>query len=189
MTVTVTTRHSDELVVVFVGSDGPWAGQYVPSVTASGLNFQLARRADYQPGDVEVWYAWATNPIQTMIRAQRYSAGFHGSITVATFTGADPAHPIGAVASDSQWTGAPSVSLTPTASNSVVWGVGDDWDNATHRTLAGGEVMVHEYTDHSTGDDYWVQSAAARTQQGQSLTFADAGPTSDRWNLVAVEIR
>jgi hypothetical protein len=49
--------------------------------------------------------------------------------------------------------------------------------------------MVHQFVDTGTGDTYWTQSAAAPTPNaGTAVSIADTAPTTDRFNLSAVEI-
>ena len=85
--------------------------------------------------------------------------------------------------------GPPSASLITTRNNSVVLGVGNDYDAAVARTLGPGQVKVHE-TLTSVGDTYWVQRMSAPTPlSGTTVTINDTGPTTDRYNLTIVEVR
>ena len=48
---------------------------------------------------------------------------------------------------------------------------------------------MHEYPDTVNGDDLWAQNVAAPTGvAGSTITVGDTAPTTDRWNLVAVEV-
>ena len=85
-------------------------------------------------------------------------------------------------------TGAPSVSLTTSRAGSWVWGVGDDWDSATERTVGSGQTKVDEFLA-SAGDTFWVQRQTSTTPlSGTQVTLNDTAPTGDRWNLAAVEV-
>ena len=69
-----------------------------------------------------------------------------------------------------------------------MWGVGVDYDNATARTLGSGQTLVDSYFSPS-GDTYWVQRRDALTPAaGTAVTLDDTAPTTDRWNLSAMEI-
>ena len=49
--------------------------------------------------------------------------------------------------------------------------------------------MLHEYPDTVNGDDLWAQNVTAPTGvAGSTITVGDTAPTTDRWNLVAVEV-
>ena len=69
----------------------------------------------------------------------------------------------------------------------MVWGVGNDWDKATARTIGSGQTMVDQYLA-SVGDTYWVQRLDNATIAGHVVTISDAGPTDDQWHLAAIEI-
>jgi len=96
---------------------------------------------------------------------------------------------LGAVAGANATSGAPRVTLTTTRAGSWVWGVGDDWDGAVDRTVGAGQALVDQWFSPS-GDTYWVQRRDALTPgAGTIVTLDDVAPTSDRWNLAAIEIR
>jgi hypothetical protein len=110
-----------------------------------------------------------------------------------SFTGADPsgtngAGAIGAIKSASASTGAPTATVTTTRSGSWVFGVGNDWQAATARTLGANQVMVHQYLA-PVGDTYWVQRTTnAIAASGTLATIKDTAPTRDRFNLSVCEI-
>jgi len=112
--------------------------------------------------------------------------GYDQSLTVVTLAGASGT---GAVAGASAPSGAPSVSLQSTAAGAWVFGVGNDWDRAIPRTLGANQVMVHEWTDTAVGDDFWVQRLDAPVPSAGFTVLVDVtAPTTDRWNLAAVEV-
>jgi hypothetical protein len=53
--------------------------------------------------------------------------------------------------------GAPSLKLPTTASTSLGFAVGNDWDDAIARTLPAGWTKLDEWTNSAVGDDYWSQ--------------------------------
>ncbi len=186
----LTTTGPNELLLAFIGSDGPSAGgsQSISKVSGGGLTWRLLRRANAQAGTAEIWAASATSVVSNAtITATRGSGSFPGSITVVAFAGADLAA-TGATAAASAATGAPSLSLTSTRSGSWVWAVGHDWDRATARTVGAGQVKVDEFLA-SAGDTFWVQRQSATTPlAGMTVTTNDTAPSNDRWNLAVVEV-
>jgi len=49
--------------------------------------------------------------------------------------------------------------------------------------------MVHEWLDTAIGDTYWVQARNSPTSAaGSVVQINDTAPTTDRWNIAAVEI-
>jgi hypothetical protein len=51
--------------------------------------------------------------------------------------------------------------LTTTKGNSLVYGVGNDWDTATGRVVGAGQAIVHQWIDTATGDTFWTQAASS----------------------------
>jgi chitodextrinase len=187
---TFSTTNSNELLLAFVTSDGPAASgaQTFATVTGGGVTWQLRRRANAQYGTAEIWQAVAPAPLtNARVTATRLTGSYQGSITVATFTGAD-ATATGATGGASAATGAPSVALTTTRPGSWVWGAGSDWTRAVARTVGSGQAKVSEYLA-SSGDTFWVQRQNATTAAaGTSVTVNDTAPTNDRWNLASIEV-
>jgi hypothetical protein len=187
----LTTAQPGELLVAFLASDGPNAAgaQTFRSVTGGGLTWTMRQRANAQAGTAEIWTAVAAAKLtNVVVTATRSGSSAQGAITVAAFTGADTSvAPPGASANAS--TGAPTVAVTTTRAGSWVWGVGDDWDRATARTVGGGQAMVDEFLAPA-GDTFWVQRQGAVTPaSGTRVTINDTAPITDRWNLAAIEVR
>ncbi len=184
----LTTTGTNELLVAFVSSDGPSPGAVSFSgVAGGGLTWKLRQRTNTQAGTSEIWVAAAPAPLtNATVTATRASGSWVGSITVVGFTNASTAD--GAVATANASTGSPTVSLTTTAAGSWVWAVGNDWDRAVTRVVGSGQTKVDEYLA-SVGDSFWVQSQTAPGGAAGSLvTLNDSSPTTDRWNLSALEI-
>jgi hypothetical protein len=105
-----------------------------------------------------------------------------------SFSGVKTSGAIGATGGRSAASGAPSTSLITTGSNSLVVGVGNDYDNAIARTVGTGQTLIHQDLT-SAGDTYWVQmQSAAIPASGTTVTINDTAPTGDRYNLSIVEI-
>jgi hypothetical protein len=181
------TTTADDLLVAFVGSDGPTTGGQTMTVSGAGLTWTLVKRTNARPGDAEIWQARAIGTLTNVTVTSTPSvAGFDQSLTVVAFRGASG---IGATATANAATGAPTVSLTTTRAGSWVFGVGNDWDRATARTVGAGQSMVHQWVDTTTGDTYWTQSTTAPTAvSGTLVTISDTAPTADRWNFTSVEV-
>ncbi len=185
-----TTAAANELLLAFVSTDATSSGTNttVTGITGGSLAWTLVRRTNTQRGTAEVWRAFAPAVLTNATVTATTSASVAASITVVTFTGADPAGGIGASASGSAASGAPTASLITTRANSWVFGVGTDWDNATARTVPSNQTMVHQYLA-TVGDTYWVQRMASPTPTvGTVVTINDTAPTGDRYNLTIVEV-
>ena len=183
------TSAAGELLLAFISSDGPsGSSQSFSSVTGGGLTWRLRRRANAQLGTSEIWQANAPSALtNATLTATRSSGSYVGSITVAAFIGAEQVVD-GATAAASASTGAPSVSLTTTRAGSWVWGVGNDWDQATARTVGANQTKVDEFLA-SVGDTLWVQRQTSTTPLGGTpVTLNDTAPTTDQWNLAAIEV-
>jgi hypothetical protein len=176
---------ANDLIVAFVGSDGPASGGQSVTVSGGGLTWTRVQGVNAQLGASEIWSATAATASTLTVTSTQAVGGYRQSLTVATF----PAAAIGASGTANALSGAPTVSLTTTRANAYVYGVGNDWTAAVSRTPAGTQVLAHQWLDTTSGDSYWVQSlAGAAPSSGTSVQIADAAPTGDRWNVAAVEI-
>jgi chitodextrinase len=185
----ITTTGTNELLVAFVSSDGP-SGSGTSSfsgVTGGGLTWTLRKRVNTQAGTSEIWTAPATAKLTNVTVTATRTGSYRSSMLVTAFKGASLAG-TGATGGANAATGAPSASLTTTQANSWVWGVGNDWDNPTARTVGANQTMVDQFMT-STGDTLWVQRQNAATPAaGTAVTISDTAPTNDRWNLAVIEI-
>jgi hypothetical protein len=183
------TNHENELLLAFVATDyrsGP--NTTVKSISGGGLTWTLAGRANSQSGSSEIWRAFASTRLTNVAVTATLPQSVVSSLTVLSFTGADPTGIVGAVGLRSAPLGAPTASLVTTRNNSWVFGVGNDYDQPIPRTPAAGQSIVHQFLS-PTGDTYWVQMRNAPTPtKGTAVTINDSAPTSDRYNLVIVEI-
>jgi hypothetical protein len=162
-------------------------------MTGAGLTWTLVKRTNVQKGTAEIWRAFATVPLSTVVVTATLSQSVLASITVATFVGIDTSGTngsgaIGATAGASASKGPPSASLVTTRNGSWVFGVGNDYDNAIARTPDSGQSVVSQYLT-SVGDTYWVQMQNAPTPQvGTTIKIDDTAPTTDRFNLSIIEV-
>ena len=75
-----------------------------------------------------------------------------------------------------------------TRGGSWVFGVGNDWDNGIARSVGANQALLHQYIP-PVNDTYWVQRTTnPSSASGTVATLNDVAPTSDRWNLAAVEV-
>jgi len=180
------TAAPGELLLAFVGSDGPSKGTQKVTVTGAGLTWSLVSRADSQLGDAEIWTATTTSTLSGATVTSAQSVGtYDQSLTVIALQGTSGT---GATATAGARTGAPAVTVTTTYQNSLVFGVGNDWDNALARTVGTNQVSLSQWVDTSTGDTYWVQSTSSPPAAAGAVTLSDTAPTTDRWNFAAVEV-
>ena len=85
-------------------------------------------------------------------------------------------------------TGPPNIYLPGVIAGDWVFAVGNDWDRATARVPASGQVLVHQRVDTQVGDTFWVQSTAAPASANALVEIRDTSPTNDQWNYASVEI-
>ena len=183
------TTSANEQLLAFVATDFlSETNTTVKSVTGGGLTWTLVKRTNAQKGSSEIWGAFATAPLSGVTVTATLSQNVISSMTVMSFAGVNPTGAIGAVGGNSAASGAPNATLVTTGSNSMVVGVGNDYDNATARTVGTGQTLIHQDLT-ATGDTYWVQmQASAIPNSGTTVAINDTAPTKDRYNLSIVEI-
>jgi hypothetical protein len=183
----LTTATGGEVLVALVGYSGPSTLAQTATVSGAGLSWRLARRTNTQHGTAEVWTAVAAGRLLgATVRATPRFTGYGGSLTVRALRNVAA---VGATASGAATSGAPAVSLTTTRAGSMVLAAGNDWDRATARIPAPGQVIVHQYADTIFRDTYWAQSLAAPIAAARAaVRISDTSPTLDRYNLAAVEL-
>jgi uncharacterized protein YjbI with pentapeptide repeats len=193
-TVAFSTNSGNELLLAFVAADYlSGANTTVTSVTGAGLTWVLVTRANAQSGTAEIWRAFAPTSLSGVTVTATLSQSVVSSITVMSFSGADGtgsngSGAIGATATASASSGAPSGSLVSTRNNSLVLGVGNDFDDKIARVPGSAQSLVFQVLT-STGDTYWVQRQNNTTPvSGTTVAINDTAPTGDRYNLSIVEV-
>ena len=188
------TTQGNELLLAFISADHlSGANTTVKSISGAGLTWVLVVRANGQSGTSEIWRAFATAPLSNVTVTATLSQSVISSMTIISYAGVDPSGTngsgaIGATASKSAASGAPTATLVTTRNNSWVFGVGNDFDNAIARTPGSGQSLVHQYLS-SAGDTYWVQMQNSPTPlSGTSVSINDTAPTGDRFNLSICEV-
>ncbi|TPG19677.1 hypothetical protein EAH86_04320 [Pedococcus bigeumensis] len=175
------------LILALVAADGPPGAPQSVTVTGSGLTWSVARRANTSTGTSEIWKA-VLPALSTAVTATAVPGGgsFHTSMTLLAFDGSAG---VGTGAIASAPTGAAGTSVATTKPGSWIFGVGNDWDGATARTLAAGQLIRHQWVDTSIGDTFWSQSTTAPTAaQGTVVPLGTTAPSNHQWNLAAVEV-
>ena len=181
------TAAPNDLLLAFVSADGPSNQSQTATVSGAGLTWTLVRRTNGQSGSAEIWQAVAPSQlVNASVQSVLGQSGYRQSFTVAVLSGASG---VGASAGASAASGAPTARIVATAAGSWVFGVGNDYDSATARTLGSGQTMLHQWLETTLGDTYWVQRLATPVgAAGSAVTINDTGPTNDRWNLTVVEV-
>ena len=193
-TAAFSTNFGNELLLAFIAGDYlSGTNTTVTGVTGAGLTWALVKRTNVQSGTAELWRAFAPTSLSGVTVTATLSQSVVSSITVMSFSGVDGtgsngSGAIGATATANAKTGAPSASLVSTRNNSLMLGVGNDFDNAIARTVGPAQSLVYQLLT-STGDTYWVQRQTNPTPvSGTAVTINDTAPMSDRYNLSLVEV-
>ncbi len=187
------TTAPNELLLAFVATDAQGGNMAVASVTGGGLTWELVARANTSSGTSEIWRAFSFPVLSNVSVTANLSQSVVGSLLVMSFRGVDSSGvngsgAIGATATASALTGAPTASLVTTRANSWVFGVGNDFDRAIARTLGPGQTLIHQDLS-PTHDTYWMQRQNSTTPaSGTKVTINDTAPTGDRFNLAICEI-
>ena len=182
------TAMTGELLVAFVASDGPTtAGGQSATISGAGLSWTLVKRANAQYGDSEIWTANAPTILtNATVTSKPARTGYAQDLTVIAMEGASG---VGAAVAASAPTGAAIASLTTTAATSLVFAVGNDWDQAIARSLPTGFVPLDQWVNSGTGDTFWSEYTNQTTgAAGSTIKIGTTGPTTDRWNLAAIEL-
>ena len=187
---------ANTLLVAFVSTDAPdpccAPNTVVNSVTNNNgaMTWTRAVRSNAQLGTAEIWWAFTPVARSGMNVTARLNNSVAASLTVMAFTGAASSLVGAAAVAANAPSGAPSATLVTTRANSLVIGVGTDWDAPRVMTPAAGQTIVNQFNP-TVGDTYWTQRTNGIPAAGTSVTIRSTyGATMpDRWNLAAIEIR
>jgi hypothetical protein len=187
------TSVGKELILALVSTDALSSNTTVTSMMGAGLTWNLVLRTNAQLGTAEIWRAYAPNLLSNVSVTATLSQNVPSSMLVMSFAGVDTSGTngsgaIGATASGNGASGAPAASLTTTRNNSLVLGVGNDWDNSIARTVGSNQTILHQDL-LSSGNTFWMQMQAGPIALGgTTVAINDTAPTGDRWNLTIVEV-
>jgi hypothetical protein len=182
------TALPSQLLLAFASSDGPSSGGQTLTVSGAGLTWTLVKRANAQAGTAEIWMATTSAGLtNATVTAKQAKTGYDMSLYVIAVEGSAG---VGASAANSGSSGPPTVTLNTTKAGSLIYGVGNDWDNAVQRAVGTNQIIDDQWLDTATGDSYWVQNETYPPPilAGSPMTLNDTAPTKDRWNFVSVEI-
>jgi len=188
------TGTSQQLLLAFIATDNlSSTNTSVSSVSGAGLAWTLVVRTNNQQGTSEIWRALAPTVLSNVSVTAQLSESVVSSMTIKSFAGVNTSGTggsgaIGAIGSGHDSSGEPSAALTTQANNSLVVGVGNDFDNALGRAPAAGQQLLHQSFSPS-GDTYWVQSLSSVVPlKGTNVVVRDLAPTSDQYNLSICEV-
>lgn len=188
-TPTFSIKNGKELIIAYVTLDTQWPLNVGGvSVSGGGLTWSRAAQGDTHAGTVEIWQAYSNAPLTntTVTATLKNWPFFHGSLTVSTFTGAGTK--VGATAtSEENSKSLPSVTLTTTKANSIVWADALDHDHATI-VPDSGQTLDHQYIDKSDNETFWVQNTGSISKLGSKVSIGDSSPKTNPWDLLAIEI-
>src|SRR5262249_50990467 len=114
------TTVGSELLLAFVSTDTTSdPNTTVSAVTGAGLTWVLVSRTNTQSGTAEIWRTFAASPLNAVTVTATLSQSVDSSMTVMSFTGADPsgtngAGAIGPTGNGSAPSGAPTAALRTT---------------------------------------------------------------------------
>ncbi len=177
---TFSTVEAGEQLFAFVSADGPSGSKHqTETVSGGGLTWTLVQRANTRAGDAEIWTATAIGSLLgCAVTATPSLSGYDQTLTVVSMRGAAVG---GASAAGGAATGASTVSVKATEKGSLVFAVGHDWTSAVARTLATGQVLLHQFLDTAAGDTTWTQYTGAATgAAGETVTMSDTAPDERR---------
>ncbi len=190
------TTAGNELILAFIGADMPSSSgtnNSVTSVSGGGLAWTLVSRTNTQRGTSEIWRAFAASPLSNVTVTANLATSAVSSLTVMSFkgvntSGTNGSGAIGAIGSGNSLSGAPTASLVTIGNNSLVVGVGEDWNASPTVTPGSNQTMVHSLAVPGLAT-FWVQRQNAVTPvAGTAVTINDSPPTTARYNLTICEI-
>jgi hypothetical protein len=183
----VSTSVANELLVAFVGSDGPKAGGQSSTVSGGGLTWHKVAAESQALGDAEVWYAVAPSTLKSQaITATAAKTGYDENMNIMTFKNASG---IGASGIFYSSKGAPTGTITTTHTDGWVWASGMDFGGSAKRVAPSNQNIWEQTLDNTAKKAFWTQSTNnVTTNAGTSVTLNDTSPTGDPFDLVMVEV-
>jgi RHS repeat-associated protein len=181
----ISTSQPGELLVALVSAGG-FAATQTLTVSGGGLTWTRLQQANSQRGDAEIWTATATTALSgvTVQAVQDQPVG-KISLEVVSLIGAQTAVGYSAGAAS----GAATVSFNALSGNSLVFAAGFDWQTAATTTAGAGQSITHQISITGTNGNTWMQQLDAPVAAaGDGVTINDTAPTSEAWNLAAVEV-
>ena len=196
LTTPALTTAANSLLVAFIAADANPAGPNttVTTVNNSGVGLVWTKAtgtiATSPLGMAEIWWAYSpTALVQTQVTAT-LSSSKASTMTVQSFTGAEPSLTGEATVVRSATNATPSASLVTTRTNSLVWGVGVDFSNGRTMNPGANQTKVSQFVPN-VNDTYWLQRTTNPiANSGTTVTINDTNiGGADQWSLVLIEIR
>jgi hypothetical protein len=184
-TAKVTTTVAGDTLVALVGARGPAAGGQTVTVSGGGLTWHLAGRENSGRGDAEIWTAKASGTLKAVsVKATARTAGFMVTMTIAAIKNATGT---GALAKSTAKSVGPKVTIKTTHALAFVISMGDDWTHSVTPKPVAGQYLVSRVVDST--DTFWAQATSPLiAQAGTSVGMADTSPTTDPFDLIALEV-
>jgi len=193
-TISTQFNYPGTLLLAFVALPDDTAT--VASITATGLTWELAARANAVTGSCEVWRAMSPVAVTSRTLTVNFSGSVvSGNIMAMSVIGADMSGvngsgAIGNVATSSTTAAAPSINLTTTRDNSMVWAMASEPSVGIGVITPGAGQLVMRAQNDSTnvaGSWIWKQTATTPTS-GTVVTMNTTNPSSANCNVLALEI-
>jgi beta-lactam-binding protein with PASTA domain len=196
LTTPTLSTAANSLLVAFIAADANPAGPNttVTAVSNSGVNLVWTKAAGTiatSPlGMAEIWWAYSPSALVLTQVTATLSSSKASTMTVQSFTGAEPSLVGEATAIRSLVNATPSASLVTTRSNSLVWAVGVDFSNGRTMNPGANQTKVSQFVPN-VNDTYWLQRATNPiANSGTTVTINDTNiGGADQWSLVLIEIR
>lgn len=182
------TAMSGEILLALVSADGPTgARRQSATVSGAGLRWRLVKRANESSGDSEIWAATARTILtHAKVTSVLANPAFDQSLSVVAMEGVGG---VGSAAGGSGAKGVARVDLATRSATSLVFAVGNAWDQAVARVFPTGWVPLDQWLDTGAGNTFWSQSTNQPTGRARTTVAVKvAEPTSGQWNLAAVEL-
>ena len=173
------TPGANTLLVALVSTDAPdpccSPNTVVNAVTNNGtaLTWTRAVRSNVQLGTSEIWWAFTPVAHATMNVTATTNNPVAASLTVMAFTGAASSLVGAATAAANGPSGPPVASLVTTRANSIVIGVGNDWDGPRVMIPGTGQTMINQFNP-AVGDTYWMQRSGVIPAGNTNVTINDS---------------
>jgi hypothetical protein len=186
-TARVSTNVAGDLVVAFVGANGPKNAKQAATVSGGGLTWYRVSRDNPAGTDTEVWAALPSGKLSgAAVKVTGSVKGYDEVLTVVAFKNAAG---IGPQAFASAASGAPKGSLKTPANNAWVFAIGADWHKYLPRSAATGQLVISEVNAPGSAT-VWVQATDTVTaKSGTTVTINDTKPVTDPYDLLLISIQ
>lgn len=188
----VQTNFPNTLLLLFVTINKDLA---TVSSISGGLTWTNVGRANTNTGSCEVWRTFVATPISAQqLTINTSSAVVSINYMMASFvgvdlTGSNGSGAIGAVATGTSTTAAPTLNLVTTRNNSWVWS-GFNAAGITGTPTAGtGQTVLRNLNDATNTAVGWFSRQNALTAtSGTTVTSNATAPTTGSCNIISVEV-